>query len=207
MTFDVLSRNWTGRIFFHVILGSIVILSVSQYSVEADEVPAFFLKIAKNIPRVGRSGDKFDDLLLNSPKNIPGRGRHGDNVKSSESWQSHEDFESFAKPIKRRIDYSPLDPAESWSWQHFPLAIEGPKELWRTLAGYSKDPLEDNLRKPHVTRVPRGPGGGTVIEEGIGDIEGGRGERGGRRGRAGGGGGGGGGGGTPGTSVSTEFLA
>ncbi|KAF7382112.1 ecdysis triggering hormone preproprotein [Vespula maculifrons] len=204
MTFDTLSRNWTRRIFFHVILGSIVILSVLQYSVEADEVPAFFLKIAKNIPRVGRSGDKFDDFFLNSPKNIPETGKHDNNLKSSESWQSHENSESFAKPIKRRIDYSPLDPAESLSWQHFPLAIEGPKELWRTLAGYSKDPLEDNLRKPHVTRVPRGPGGGTVIEEGIGDIEGGRGREG---GRGGGGEEGGGGGGTPGTSVSTEFLA
>ncbi|XP_035727689.1 uncharacterized protein LOC118444011 [Vespa mandarinia] len=143
MTFDTLSCNWTRKIFIHVILGSIVISSVLQYSVEADEVPAFFLKIAKNIPRVGRS-DKYDDLFSNSGKNIHGNaGKHDNNIKSSPSWESHEDSESLAKPIKRRVDYSPLDPAESWSWQHFPLAIEGPKELWRTLAGYSKDPLED----------------------------------------------------------------
>lgn len=65
---------------FLVILGSIVILSVSRYSVEADEVPAFFLKIAKNIPRVGRS-DKFDDLFLNSGKNVHETGKHDDNTK------------------------------------------------------------------------------------------------------------------------------
>jgi len=32
---------------------------------------------------------------------------------------------------------------EEWSWQNFPLAIEGPKELWRTLAGYSKDGTDE----------------------------------------------------------------
>ena len=31
--------------------------------------------------------------------------------------------------------------SDTRAWQHFPLAIEGPPELWRTLAGYSHDPL------------------------------------------------------------------
>lgn len=32
---------------------------------------------------------------------------------------------------------------DAWAWQHFPLAIEGPRELWRTLAGYSKDTSDE----------------------------------------------------------------
>lgn len=42
---------------------------ISQNVSKADEVPAFFLKIAKNIPRVGRS-DGYEDYLLKSRKNI-----------------------------------------------------------------------------------------------------------------------------------------
>lgn len=29
--------------------------------------------------------------------------------------------------------------SETWTWEHFPLAIEGPPELWRTLARYSDE--------------------------------------------------------------------
>lgn len=32
-----------------------------------------------------------------------------------------------------------LLPVEEWTWQNFPLAIEGPPGLWRALAGYSRD--------------------------------------------------------------------
>ncbi|XP_034177988.1 ecdysis triggering hormone [Osmia lignaria lignaria] len=102
---------------------------------KADEVPAFFLKIAKNIPRVGRS-DGYDDFYK-SRQNIPQVSGH-DSVQP-ESWYPNN--EPFARPIKRRADYPHLE--DSWSWQHFPLAIEGPRELWRTLAGYSKDSSDD----------------------------------------------------------------
>ncbi|EZA52344.1 hypothetical protein X777_09014 [Ooceraea biroi] len=44
--------------------------------------------------------------------------------------------ETYTDLTKRRIDYPPKD---GWSSQNFPLAIEGPRELWRTLAGYSRD--------------------------------------------------------------------
>ncbi|XP_015177012.1 PREDICTED: uncharacterized protein LOC107066685 [Polistes dominula] len=137
MMFVTRSRDWPRKLFYNAFLGSILILFLVQCSVKADEVPAFFLKIAKNIPRVGRS-EKFEDFYSKSTNNNPNSEKYYDNSKS---WQSHENSEHFAKPLKRRLDYSLMD--QSYSWQNFPLAIEGPRELWRTLAGYSKDPSED----------------------------------------------------------------
>ncbi|KAK0163058.1 hypothetical protein PV327_006769 [Microctonus hyperodae] len=64
---------------------TVIALAIGWTTIEADEVPAFFLKIAKNIPRVGRS----------DPNGV--------------------------------------------SWENFPLAIEGPPELWRALASYTND--------------------------------------------------------------------
>ncbi|XP_003704398.2 ecdysis triggering hormone isoform X1 [Megachile rotundata] len=112
------------------------LVSIGQNATKADEVPAFFLKIAKNIPRVGRS-DGYDGFFK-SRQNIPKIGGHD---TQSESWPAYANNEPFARPIKRRADYPQLQ--DAWSWQHFPLAIEGPRELWRTLAGYSKDTSDD----------------------------------------------------------------
>ncbi|KAI4500494.1 hypothetical protein M0802_004456 [Mischocyttarus mexicanus] len=130
------SRDCPRTLFLNVFLGSIMILFIMQNLAEADEVPAFFLKIAKNIPRVGRS-EKFDDFSKSTNTNLNSR-KYDDNSKS---WQLHENSEHFAKPLKRRLDYSLMD--QSNTWQNFPLAIEGPRELWRALAGYSKDPLDE----------------------------------------------------------------
>lgn len=49
-------------------------LLICENSSTADEVPAFFLKIAKNIPRVGRS-EGYDDFFK-SRKNFPKLGNH-----------------------------------------------------------------------------------------------------------------------------------
>ncbi|KAG6802554.1 ecdysis triggering hormone preproprotein [Apis mellifera caucasica] len=114
---------------------SILALLICENASMADEVPAFFLKIAKNIPRVGRS-EGYDDFFK-SRKNLPKLGNHDG---QSESWPQYSVDEPFSRPIKRRVDYPSVD---DWSWQHFPLAIEGPRELWRTLAGYSKDTSDD----------------------------------------------------------------
>ncbi|KAG7188766.1 hypothetical protein KM043_008384 [Ampulex compressa] len=129
-------------IFFNAFVIGLVTFLICQNNVEADEVPAFFLKIAKNIPRVGRSG-KFEDFFYKSAKNIPRIGRSDGNAQPSEAWPSYEAEEAFMGPSKRRLDYGPINVQDAWSWQHFPLAIEGPRELWRTLAGYAKDTSDD----------------------------------------------------------------
>lgn len=52
-------------------------LLICQNVAKADEVPAFFLKIAKipTLPRVGRSG-RFEDFFYKAEKHIPRIGRN-----------------------------------------------------------------------------------------------------------------------------------
>ncbi|XP_043529237.1 uncharacterized protein LOC122538845 isoform X1 [Frieseomelitta varia] len=123
------------RLFVGALLVGVLALLICENASEADEVPAFFLKIAKNIPRVGRSEGNND--FLKSRRNIPKVSAHGN--AQTESWPSYASDEPFSRPIKRRV--IPVD--DVWAWQHFPLAIEGPRELWQTLAGYSKDTSDD----------------------------------------------------------------
>ncbi|XP_053987619.1 uncharacterized protein LOC128881008 [Hylaeus volcanicus] len=132
------SSESTRSFFVGALVFGVYALLISQNATKADEEPAFFLKIVKNIPRVGRS-DGYDNLFFKSRKNA-GVGQH-DSGMQPEPWSSRENEEAFAGPIKRRIQYSAAD--GEWTWQNFPLAIEGPRELWRTLAGYSKDAMDD----------------------------------------------------------------
>lgn len=57
-----------------------VALSVCQDIAKADEVPAFFLKIAKvpTLPRVGRSG--YENFFYKAEKHIPRIGRNNQQV-------------------------------------------------------------------------------------------------------------------------------
>ncbi|XP_011630728.1 uncharacterized protein LOC105422871 isoform X1 [Pogonomyrmex barbatus] len=135
----MLQRSHTQRIrgiFCNAFLGGIVILLICQNIIMADEVPAFFLKIAKipTLPRVGRSG-RFEDFFYKAEKHIPRIGRSDQQSTNTLPLQNGE--ETYPSLTKRRIDYPPK--VEEWTWQNFPLAIEGPRELWRTLAGYSRD--------------------------------------------------------------------
>ncbi|XP_070151011.1 ecdysis triggering hormone [Polyergus mexicanus] len=127
-----------GGVFFHASLLGVIMLLMCQNVAKADEVPAFFLKIAKmkTLPRVGRSG-KFEDFFYKAEKHIPRIGRNIQQNRSSLPLQDHTQQDTYFDLNKRRIDYP--QKAEEWSWQNFPLAIEGPKELWRALAGYSRD--------------------------------------------------------------------
>ncbi|XP_012055393.1 PREDICTED: uncharacterized protein LOC105618470 [Atta cephalotes] len=123
--------RWIGGVFFNAFLIGAVMLLICENTTIAEEVPAFFLKIAKipTLPRVGRSG-RFEDFFYKAEKHIPRIGR-----------SLQDEQETYSDLTKRRIDYP--SKVEEWSWQNFPLAIEGPKELWRTLAGYSKDGSDD----------------------------------------------------------------
>lgn len=57
-----------------------ITLSICQDIAKADEVPAFFLKIAKvpTLPRVGRSG--FENFFYKAEKQIPRIGRNSQQV-------------------------------------------------------------------------------------------------------------------------------
>ncbi|XP_014473592.1 PREDICTED: uncharacterized protein LOC106743876 [Dinoponera quadriceps] len=141
----MLRRSHSGQIrgvFFNAFLAGVTTLLIYQNIAKADEVPAFFLKIAKipTVPRVGRSG-KFEDFFYKAEKHIPRIGR---NSQSNDPLPLQNEQEAYSDLTKRRIDYSSKGVSQdSWSWQNFPLAIEGPKELWRTLALYARDDTDD----------------------------------------------------------------
>ncbi|XP_074111836.1 ecdysis triggering hormone isoform X1 [Cotesia typhae] len=120
---------------FIVICVTGMVLSINWTTVEADEVPAFFLKIAKNIPRVGRSGRIDEYLLTKQSKNYPRANKVSEYSPSNEylSYPGGNDPEIH----KRMVNYPAPGNIDSISWEHFPLAIEGPPELWRTLASYA----------------------------------------------------------------------
>ncbi|XP_011310218.1 uncharacterized protein ETH [Fopius arisanus] len=114
----------------------IVVLSCGVITVEADdEVPAFFLKIAKNVPRIGRS-DKYHEYFLKQAKNVPRMGKREDYDQMVESFY---DREPFAQRQRRMVNHASTSGLDSSAWGHFPLAIEGPPELWRALASYAND--------------------------------------------------------------------
>lgn len=55
-------------------------LLIGIENVDADDgSPAFFLKIAKNVPRIGRSSDA-DNFFFKSSKNIPRIGKREETV-------------------------------------------------------------------------------------------------------------------------------
>lgn len=48
--------------------------------------------------------------------------------------------ENREEPTKRMLSI-PNVGTDDPSWSHFPLAIEGPPELWRTLAAYANEKM------------------------------------------------------------------
>ncbi|XP_025161454.1 uncharacterized protein LOC105187829 isoform X2 [Harpegnathos saltator] len=139
----MLQRSHTaemGGVFFNALFAGVITLLIYQDIARAEEVPAFFLKIAKvpNVPRVGRSG-KFEDFFYKAEKHIPRIGR---NSQLNDPLPLQNEQETYSDLTKRRIDYT-AKAQDAWSWQNFPLAIEGPKELWRTLALYARDDSDD----------------------------------------------------------------
>ncbi|EFN79403.1 hypothetical protein EAI_09474 [Harpegnathos saltator] len=123
------------------LFAGVITLLIYQDIARAEEVPAFFLKIAKvpNVPRVGRSG-KFEDFFYKAEKHIPRIGR---NSQLNDPLPLQNEQETYSDLTKRRIDYTAKVAQDAWSWQNFPLAIEGPKELWRTLALYARDDSDE----------------------------------------------------------------
>ncbi|XP_058794273.1 uncharacterized protein LOC131665987 [Phymastichus coffea] len=101
--------------FFKVVVVAAILAKLGVYDANADEVPAFFLKIAKHVPRIGRS------------------------ELNEHSFDTTADDYHASQISKRKIGFQ--SEFDTQAWQNFPLTIEGPPELWRTLAGYSKDSL------------------------------------------------------------------
>ena len=72
------------------LLVGVLTLLICENASKADEVPAFFLKIAKNIPRVGRSEGNND--FLKSRRNIPKVSAHGSGAQVLRSFCNFKKF-------------------------------------------------------------------------------------------------------------------
>lgn len=65
------------------VFATLLILSTFLLSCKTDDIPGFFLKITKNVPRLGRRSDKeYESYFLKNVKQIPRIGRRYDNVST-----------------------------------------------------------------------------------------------------------------------------
>ncbi|XP_051158434.1 uncharacterized protein LOC127279848 [Leptopilina boulardi] len=139
--FILMSQSNKSEFFFNVFFIVITMMLLGIEKVNADDSsPAFFLKIAKNVPRIGRSSGA-ENFFLKASKNIPRIGKREESSILENGYTSspYNNDNQFLKATKRRIGYPANTGTETWTWEHFPLAIEGPPELWRTLARYSDE--------------------------------------------------------------------
>lgn len=71
--------SWFHKITFGVCFVIVVITVCSA----TDETPGFFLKVTKNVPRLGRrsqSTNEFENFFLKASKTVPRIGRRDDPV-------------------------------------------------------------------------------------------------------------------------------
>ncbi|XP_055850512.1 uncharacterized protein LOC129915073 [Episyrphus balteatus] len=74
----------------------------------ADESPGFFLKITKNIPRLGRRSDKqFGNLFFKNAKQIPRIGRRNEMENDESNSKLLKTLEEMSSPSKRFINPAP----------------------------------------------------------------------------------------------------
>ncbi|XP_046741543.1 uncharacterized protein LOC124408563 [Diprion similis] len=109
----------------------IVVFEGGNSVVEADEFPTFFLKAAKNVPRIGRrSGMNKEFFLKKSDRPLRCFGKRGEYascpIKSADSspWYS-----------KQPAQFSGAEDNEYWSPENFARALEQSPELWEMTTG------------------------------------------------------------------------
>lgn len=67
--------NTKHKSYFYVMLPKIILLLCLFYTIACNDTPGFFLKVSKNIPRIGRRSSDFDNFFLKSSKSVPRIGR------------------------------------------------------------------------------------------------------------------------------------
>ncbi|XP_012251841.2 uncharacterized protein LOC105683663 [Athalia rosae] len=121
-----------------VLIAAVVLMFAGENSVvEADEFPAFFLKAAKSVPRIGRRSGTFEDYFLKASKSIPRIGRRGgyapSSVKSAENnWSWYP---------KHPTDLSKIGSEDFSSSENYERAMQQQSpELWEIIsAGATPD--------------------------------------------------------------------
>lgn len=152
-------------------------LAMIMYMVLADDSPGFFLKVSKNVPRIGRrSGSEFENFFLKQSKSVPRIGRRGyvDSSNPEEtvgSWyqryvqpgkrMSELDTENFIRnynlvqPFDIKVvlqsilsnDEKQQSKLKFVSWDDFDQALQSDTQLFVKLSSIARDKEIEELKK------------------------------------------------------------
>uniref|UniRef100_A0A336MWE6 CSON005895 protein n=1 Tax=Culicoides sonorensis TaxID=179676 RepID=A0A336MWE6_CULSO len=136
----------------------------------ADETPGFFLKVTRpSVPRIGRSGNDFENFFLKQSKSVPRIGRRNQFVDQSfpEEQTPAAWYDRLLLPSKRQSplnnynnvlpfddtflnaltdDLLPLDaPLKFVSWNDLDLALENDSQLREKLINVAQEKQLDEL--------------------------------------------------------------
>lgn len=67
--------NTRHKSYFQAMWPKIFLFLCLFCTIACNDTPGFFLKVSKNIPRIGRRSSDFDNFFLKSSKNVPRIGR------------------------------------------------------------------------------------------------------------------------------------
>ncbi|XP_037044937.1 uncharacterized protein LOC119080633 [Bradysia coprophila] len=140
-------------------LPKIILLLGLLCMVTCNDTPGFFLKVSKNIPRIGRRSSDFDNFFLKSSKNVPRIGRRDQFVEDSHSPEvrAQQWYDQIMTSSKRAAGYNNVQPFDSKflldifarehidpedfrfvSWQDFDIALESDEQLFKKLIELAK---------------------------------------------------------------------
>lgn len=75
-------HTFPSNMFLSLLLLGLQIIAVLSSNDKAEEVPGFFLKVTKNVPRIGRSsGGEIENFFLKQSKSVPRIGRRNSQVR------------------------------------------------------------------------------------------------------------------------------
>ncbi|KAM7343821.1 ecdysis triggering hormone [Cochliomyia hominivorax] len=89
---------------FYYLIIYVAVLLVGIDNCKSDDSPGFFLKITKNVPRLGRRSDKeFESKFLKNYKIIPRMGRSSESDNKNPSLENWFNDETYLKQLDKRV--------------------------------------------------------------------------------------------------------
>ncbi|KAJ6641335.1 hypothetical protein Bhyg_06271 [Pseudolycoriella hygida] len=175
---------------FVVMLPKVVLLLGLICTIACNDTPGFFLKVSKNIPRIGRRSSDFDSFFLKSSKSVPRIGRRDQFVDDTHSPEgfTQQWYDRIMTSSKRAsgVGYNNVQPFDTKflldmfasehidpedfkfvSWKDFDIALESDEQLFKKLIELAKTSHEIATMTSHSMNfdkfVPMGANGGNSL--------------------------------------------
>ncbi|XP_059612633.1 uncharacterized protein LOC132259105 [Phlebotomus argentipes] len=128
-----------------------VILIFGVFFASGDENPGFFLKITKNVPRIGRRSlpvtSEVDNFFFKGLKNVPRMGRRNDLImdeveavaKRASPGKNYNNVQPFDLRLLFDILSDEISDLKFVSWKDFDEALEADTVLFEKLAQVAKE--------------------------------------------------------------------